>query len=83
VRQLQEKGVRFLSIAGNDDILLTAIAPRALADMVPSDRRVATLPLLTDPYRTRLALRVRITALHDVLAWLAARDASIEAIHDY
>jgi hypothetical protein len=83
VRQLQENGVRFLSIAGNDDILLTALAPRALADAVPSDRRVATLPLLTDPHRTRLALRVRVNALSDVLAWLATRGASIEAIHDY
>jgi hypothetical protein len=83
VRDLQAKGVQFLSIAGNDDILLTALAPRALADVVPSDRRVATLPLLTDPLRTRLALRVRITALSNVLAWLASRGASIEAIHDY
>jgi hypothetical protein len=83
VRDLQAKGVQFLSIAGNDDILLTALAPRALADVVPSDRRVATLPLLTDPLRTRLALRVRITALSGVLAWLASRGASIEAIHDY
>jgi hypothetical protein len=83
VQLLQTKGVRFLSIAGNDDILLTALAPRALADLVPSDRRVATLPLLTDPLRTRLALRVRITALADVLAWLASRGASVEAIYDY
>jgi hypothetical protein len=83
VSELQKKGVHFLSIAGNDDILLTALAPRALADLVPSDRRVATLPLLTDPLRTRLALRVRITALTDVLAWLASRGASIEAIYDY
>ena len=83
VRQLQAKGVRFLSIAGNDDILLTALAPNALIDAVPSDRRVAALPLLTDPLRTRLALRVRITALAEVLAWLTTRGASIEAIHDY
>jgi hypothetical protein len=83
VRLLQSKGVRFLTIAGNDDIVLTALAPAALADAVPSDRRVAALPLLTDPLRTRLALRVRVTALSDVLAWLASRGASIEAIHDY
>jgi hypothetical protein len=83
VRDLQAKGVRFLSIAGNDDILLTALAPNALADVVPSDRRVAVLPLLTNPLRTRLALRVRVTALADVLAWLGTRGASIEAIYDY
>ena len=83
VRVLQSKGVRFLSIAGNDDILLTALAPNALAATVPADRRVAVLPLLTDPIHTRLALRVRITALAEVLTWLAGRGASIEAIHDY
>lgn len=83
VSALQSKGVRFLSIAGNDDILLTALAPNALIDAVPLDRRVATLPLLTNPLRSRLALRVRVTALTEVLAWLAARGASIEAIHDY
>jgi len=75
--------VHFLSIAANDDIMLTALAPNALADLVPSDRRVATLPLLTNPLRSRLALRVRVTALAEVLAWLTAHGASIEAIHDY
>ena len=83
VRELQAKGVRFLSIAGNDDIMLTALAPHALAAAVPADRRVAKLPLPADPLRSRLALRVRVTALAEVLAWLAARGASIEAIHDY
>jgi hypothetical protein len=83
VRLLQSKGVRFLSIAGNDDILLTALAPSPLINAVPADRRVAALPLLTNPLRTRLALRVRVTALAEVLAWLAAQGASIEAIHDY
>ena len=83
VRQLQSKGVRFLSIAGNDDILLTALAPNALVDAVPSDRRVAALPLLTDPLRTRLALRVRITALAEVLDLARHARRSIEAIHDY
>jgi hypothetical protein len=83
VQELQGKGVRFLSIAGNDDILLTALAPRALAEAVPSERRVATLPLLTDPFRIRLALRVRVTALAEVLGWLSARGASVEAIYDY
>jgi hypothetical protein len=83
VRLLQSKGVRFLSVAGNDDIVLTALAPNALIYTVPIDRRVATLPLLTNPLRSRLALRVRVTALAEVLAWLTARGASIEAIHDY
>ena len=82
-RGLQAKGVHFLSIAANDDIMLTALAPNALADVVPSDRRVAVLPLLTNPLRSRLALRVRVTALAEVLAWLTAHGASIEAIHDY
>lgn len=83
VRLLQSKGVHFLSIAGNDDILLTALAPSALIGTVPADRRVAALPFLTNPLRTRLALRVRVTALAEVLAWLTARGVSIEAIHDY
>jgi hypothetical protein len=83
VRLLQSKGVRFLSIAGNDDILLTALAPNAVIAAVPIDRRVATLPLLTNPLRSRLALRVRVTALAEVLTWLTTRGASIEAIHDY
>ena len=83
VRELQSKGVRFLSIAGNDDILLTALAPNALVDAVPSDRRVATLPLLTDPLRSRLALRVRVTASPKSSPGSTTRGASIEAIHDY
>ncbi len=54
-----------------------------MINTVPLDRRVATLPLPTNPLRSRLALRVRVTALAEVLAWLTARGASIEAIHDY
>lgn len=83
VSGLQSKGVRFLSIAGNDDIVLTALAPNAMIGAVPPDRRVATLPLPTNPLRSRIALRVRVTALAEVLAWLTSRGAVLEAIHDY
>ena len=57
VRQLQSKGVRFLSIAGNDDILLTALAPNALVDAVPirPPRRRTAAPDQSVPLAPRVA----------------------------
>ena len=56
---MHAQGVRFLNIAGNDEILVTAIGPAGRAADVAPARVAARTPLATDPARVRLALRVR------------------------
>ncbi len=80
---LDAKGVRFVSVAGNDELLLTAIAARDMALPSGPAQTVATLPILTEPARARLAVRTPFSALHDTLATLRARGAIIEHLYDY
>ncbi len=80
---LNEKGVRFVSVAGNDEMLLTAIAPRDMSRALGPGRIVTSLPILIEPAKTRLALRVPLLALGEVIATLRARGATIEHLYDY
>jgi hypothetical protein len=83
VMALHAQGVRFVNIAGNDEILLTAIAPAGRTpDVSPAQiASVSTLP--TDRSRMRLALRVPVRSLHDVLTRLVSGGITIEHLYDY
>ena len=81
---LLDRRVRFRDIAGNDDILVTTIVPASL-----DERRLRTIsviargPMLTDAHRRRLALRVPVARLHEIVPELRAAGATIEHLYDY
>lgn len=80
---LAKQGVRFHDLAGNDEILLTAIAPREL-DLHPAvGGIVLSEEILTDPAAKRIAVRVPVRTLHVMLTDLPARGASVEHLYDY
>ena len=81
--ELIDRGVTFDQIAGNDDVLVTAIAPGKWQDSPVNAELVAALPILTEAPKTRLAIRARVAALHELVAWLRARGAQVEHIYDY
>ena len=85
--RLVEQGVRFSEIAGNDEIMLTVLAPASWNDPGPDAERLFSMPILTEPGRTRYALKVPVGALHTVVERLAGLPASdgvtIEHIYDY
>jgi hypothetical protein len=83
VPRLAARGVRFREIAGNDEIMLTLIAPRAWAYDLSAGEVLLTMPSLTDPDAQRLALNVPVRSLHTVLAELRERDFVIEHLYDY
>jgi hypothetical protein len=83
VLTLTGKGVRFLDIAGNDEILISVIARRGTREQVPHGRVVASAPVLTDPTLLRLALSVPVSSLREVSAHFASERATIEHIYDY
>ena len=79
---LDGKGVRFVSIAGNDELLITALTPKGVSPSADSVV-IADLPILSDASKTRLALRVPLQALAAVIASLRSQGATIEHLYDY
>jgi len=80
---LNAKGARFTDIAGNDVLLITALARRGIPTSFPAAELVSARPILTDPTMQRLALRVRVGSLGDAVDQLTRAGASIEHLYDY
>ena len=81
---LLDTGVRFVDVAGNNDMLVTVLVPASFdGSRVPGAAVVAKLPILTDSQRSRLALSVPVTRLHEVVRALRAGGATIEHLYDY
>lgn len=83
VAALAKQGVRFHELAGNDEILLTAIAPSALELRLATGDVLLKEPLLTNPGATRIAVRAPVESLHTILADLARQGITIERLYDY
>jgi hypothetical protein len=83
VTALAKQGVRFHDLAGNDEILLTAIAPRELDLHPAADGVLLSEEILTNPAMKRIAVRAPVRTLHVILADLPARGASVEHLYDY
>ena len=83
VAGLAKQGVRFREFAGNDEILLTAIAPSALNFRLTTGEVLLKEPLLTNPGATRIAVKAPVESLHTVLADLTRQGITIERLYDY
>jgi hypothetical protein len=83
VPQLARQGVRFVEIAGNDEILVTLIAPRDWAYNLEDGKALFALPIPTQPSRTRVAVQVPVAALDRLLRALDDQDVVLEHIYDY
>ena len=80
---LTAKGARFTDIAGNDVLLMTALARRGIPTSFPGAELVSARPILSDPTMQRLALRVRVASLGEAVEQLARAGASVEHLYDY
>jgi hypothetical protein len=81
--ELDTRGVRWANIAGNDEILVTAIAQHGQPIDVAPGRLLGTSDLLTEPSKTRLAIRAPVASLHTILARLRSGGAVVEHLYDY
>jgi len=83
--KLAQRDVHFAQIAGNDEIMVTVVAPKNWSyDLPPGDGSVLfTEDFLTQPTVKRVALECPVRSLHSVLNNLAARNVKIEHIYDY
>lgn len=82
---LLERDVRFIEIAGNQEILFTVLGPQ---DVNYNDLEHGTylfdLPILTQPEQTRVAIKVRVTDMHLFLQELQSKpDVAFEHMYDY
>ena len=76
--------VRLTEIAGNDDILVTGVAPRGWASPTYAGQLVYALPLPSDATRERVAMRVKVPDLLPVLDRLAAEGKlDVDHVYDY
>lgn len=83
VPRLAARGVRFIEIAGNDQILVTAFAPRDWNRDLEEGRLLFEMPILTRPDRKRVALEVPVGSLHRLLNNLAGQELELEHVYDY
>jgi hypothetical protein len=81
--QLAACGVRFVEIAGNHEIFLTALVPRGWDSTLKNGQFLFSADILTQPEVKRIALRSAVRSLHSVLNDLARDGVRIEHIYDY
>jgi hypothetical protein len=83
IQGLLDRGSGIAEIAGNHEILITVIAPKAAALDVRDTAELFSLDLDARPGFRRAGLRARIDRLIDISRDLKARGASIEHFYDY
>lgn len=82
VPRLIGRGLSFVEIGGNDEILVTVLSPGPVA--VPEGaRQLFAYPLPANPATRRTGLTVAVRRLHTVLPALRASGARLEHIYDY
>jgi hypothetical protein len=87
VPRLVGQGVRFTEIAGNDEIMITVLAPRDWRWDPANGDLLFSMPILSQPERTRLVVRVPVRSLHTAVDRVTHASASdgvtLEHIYDY
>ena len=83
--KLSQRDVHFAQISGNDEIMLTVVAPKNWRyDLPASDGSLLfTENILTQPSEKRIALECPVRSLHFVLNSFSTRGIKIEHIYDY
>jgi hypothetical protein len=80
---LMRAGVHFKQIAGNQLIVVSAIAPSGWTNTPPGLQLLLAQPLLTNPGKDRVVLLCRVTELSLALPLLEADGLVIEHLYDY
>ncbi len=81
--RLAQRGVRFAEVAGNREIMVSALAPRSFTYDLDQGKALFSADVLTQPQRKRLVLEAPVRSLHTLLAALLKRGLEVEHIYDY
>ena len=80
---LAARDIRFVEIAGNDEILVSAIAPRRWTYDLTAGAEVFSTTLATNPESKRIAISTPVGDLLKVLNDLRNRGMKAEHVYDY
>jgi hypothetical protein len=80
---LSKDHVRFVDIAGNNQVLLTVIGSRDWKFDLPAGELLFSSDILTHPELTRFAVRTPVGGLSDALNLLADHGLKVEHVYDY
>lgn len=83
VPELARRGVTFADVSGNDEIVLTLLAPQGWREVPAPGEALFALPVPTDASTERVVVRAPVRDLHAVLLGAEARGARIEHLFDY
>ncbi|BCG93366.1 hypothetical protein [Mesorhizobium sp. 131-2-1] len=81
IPRLIEKGVSFVEIGGNDEIMLTVLSPAEVA-APEGTRTLFSYPLPADPDTRRTGLTIAVRKLHIVLPALIKSGARLEHVYE-
>ncbi len=82
IPRLIGRGVSFVEIGGNDDILVTVLSNEEI-DAPDGATTLFSYPLPTDPSTIRTGLTVPVGDLHETLPELTNAGARLEHVYDY
>ncbi|MGA3206043.1 MAG: hypothetical protein ABSF12_26415 [Bryobacteraceae bacterium] len=80
---LADRDVHFVEIAGNDEILVSAIAPRNWTYNLTAGEEAFSSELATAPESKRVAISTPVGSLHKVVNELRNRGIRVEHVYDY
>lgn len=83
VRRLASRSVPFVEIAGNDEILVTALMRQGVRFTAPGAKRIFSMTISTRPGRVRQGFRVTVANLTNVLRAIDRADGTFEHAYDY
>ncbi len=83
VPAMARQNIRFLDIAGNDEIFLTAVAPRDWDPASAGGDVLLLTEIATDPSLMRLGIKTPVRSLHTLLPALEQAGVKIEHVYDY
>jgi len=82
-QRLIQSGGRFHQVAGNELILISAIAPSGWTISLTNLQLLLSQPILTDRSKSREVLLGKVSDLHEVLPSLERQGLAIEHLYDY
>ena len=83
LRGFASRGRQVIEIAGNDDILVTALVPEGVSLPAGLAEEIFALPIQSRPGWRRLGLDVRVARLTDLILALDDQGAEFEHAYDY
>lgn len=83
LKKIMKDNIQFKDIAGNNEILITAVTPKKWTFKNKQGEVLFTVDILTQPRRQRIGIRAPTTSLLAILAYLDKNKISIEHVYPY